>query len=60
MNYLVKLLTKMKSQINNFTIFLETFKYISINFQANIKSSGNDSLTTKFYKQLSNGLFSVI
>ena len=50
----------MKSQINNFTIFLETFKYISINFQANIKSSGNDSLTTKFYKQLSNGLFSII
>ena len=49
----------MKSQINNFTIFLETFK-ISINSQANIKSSGSDSLTTKFYKQLSNELFPII
>ena len=49
----------MKSQIKNFTIFLETFK-ISINSQANIKSSGSDSLTTKFYKQLSNELFPII
>ena len=40
-------------------IFLETFK-ISINSQVNIKSSGNDSLRTKFYKQLSNELFPII
>ena len=28
----------------------------SINSQTNIKSSGNDSVTTKFYKHLSNEL----
>ena len=40
-------------------IFLEKFTK-SINSQTNIKSSGNDSLTAKFYKQLSNELFSII
>ena len=28
----------------------------SVNSQTNIKSSGNDSVTTKFYKHLSNEL----
>ena len=36
-------------------IFLEEVTK-SINFQTNIKSSGNDSLTAKFYKHLSNEL----
>ena len=40
-------------------IFLEKFTK-SINSQTNIKSSGNDSLTAKFYKQLSNELFPII
>ena len=40
-------------------IFLEKFTK-SINSQTNIKSSGNDSLTAKFYKQLSNELSPII
>ena len=36
-------------------IFLEKVTK-SINSQTNIKSSGNDSLTAKFYKHLSNEL----
>ena len=40
-------------------IFLEKFTK-SINSQTNTKSSGNDSLTTKFYKQLSNELFFIV
>ena len=40
-------------------IFLENFTK-SINPQTNIESSGNDSLTAKFYNQLSNELFPII
>ena len=39
--------------------FLKKFTR-SINFQAIIKSSGNDSLTAKFYKKLSNELFPIL
>ena len=40
-------------------IFLEKLTK-SISSQTNIKSSGNDSLTAKFYEQLSNELFPII
>ena len=46
-------MAKRKSQINNLTIFLEKVRK-STNSQTNIKSSGNDSLTTKLYKRVSN------
>ena len=46
------------SKVSN--IFLENVTK-SIDFQTNFKSSGNDSLTAKFYKHLSNELsFNVI
>ena len=40
-------------------IFLDKFTK-SINSQTNIKSSDNDSLTAKCYKQLSNELFPIL
>ena len=57
---LVKFLTKRKSQKKQFhhcetNIFLEKVTK-SINYQTNINSSANDSLTAKFYQHLSNKL----
>ena len=40
-------------------MFLEKFT-TSINSQTNIKSSGNDSQTAKFYKQFLNELFPIL
>ena len=40
-------------------IFLEKFTK-SINLQINIKFSGNDNLTTKFYKHFSNELYPIL
>ena len=54
---LVKFLTKRKFQFHHCEGKIVLKKVTnSVNSQTNIKSSGNDSVTTKFYKHLSNEL----
>ena len=64
LNFLVKLITKRKFSNKQFhhceaNIFLENVTK-SINSQTNLNSSGNDSLTAKLYKRVSNELSPIL